>query len=80
MAWSYVGLLAALVSEIGTRVPGMPFAATVIAGSLMVMILGALVIRTKVSRRVSRLETAFDHLRSQAAASASALSRQQIPR
>jgi len=58
MAWSYVGLAAALVSEIVTRIPAFQvralIGATVAVSTLGVVAIGALVIRRRVPRLVSR--------------------------
>jgi uncharacterized membrane protein len=58
MAWSYVGLVAAFGAEIATRIPalraGALFGATVAASTLGVVAVGALVIRRRVPRLVSR--------------------------
>lgn len=45
MTWSYVGLLAAFVSEVGTRAPGAVFWWAVLAGTLLVLAVGARLIR-----------------------------------
>jgi uncharacterized membrane protein len=45
MAWSYVGLCAAAVAEVGTRVPGFQFWWAVIIGSLLVIGGGGMMIR-----------------------------------
>lgn len=45
MTWSYVGLLAAFVSEVGTRAPGAGFWWAVLAGTLLVLAVGARLIR-----------------------------------
>jgi uncharacterized membrane protein len=55
MAWSFVGLLAAFVSEIGVRVPGVPFWPAVVGGTLAVVGGGALMIHTSVPRIAARL-------------------------
>jgi uncharacterized membrane protein len=44
MSWSYVGLVAALVAEIGTRLPRAPFVGAVLAGSIAVFLLGGMLI------------------------------------
>jgi hypothetical protein len=48
MAWSYVGLLAALISEIATRVPGVSFGVGATAATVIVVAGGALLIHTRV--------------------------------
>lgn len=44
MAWSYVGLLAALAAEITSRVPGWDFGRSVLYSSLTVFVLGGVAI------------------------------------
>lgn len=44
MAWSYVGLVAAAVSESAVRLPSAPFWPAVAAGSLLVIAFGALAV------------------------------------
>ena len=44
MSWSYVGLVAGAVSEVGTRLPQAPFVAAVLAGSAAVFLLGGMLI------------------------------------
>jgi hypothetical protein len=60
MAWSYVGLAAAFVSEIATRIPafhvGALFGVAVAASTSGVVAIGALVIRRRVPRVVSRFD------------------------
>ena len=49
MSWSYVGLIAAFISELATRVPGLGFTPTVVGVSTAITVgCGALVIHTKV--------------------------------
>jgi hypothetical protein len=50
MCWSYVGLVAAFVSEIATRVPGVRFGWAVVAATLGVVAVGAALIRMRVPR------------------------------
>lgn len=45
MTWSYVGLWAAAAAEVGTRVPGFQFWWAVMAGTLAVLGVGAVMIR-----------------------------------
>jgi uncharacterized membrane protein len=45
MTWSYVGLWAAAVAEVGTRVPGFQFWWAVMAGTFAVLGVGAVMIR-----------------------------------
>jgi len=44
MNWSYVGLVAAAVSEVSTRIPSSPFWGAVLAGSLAMFVLGGILI------------------------------------
>ena len=44
MSWSYVGLVAGAVSEVGTRLPQAPFVGAVLAGSVAVFLLGGILI------------------------------------
>jgi len=50
MCWSYVGLLAAFISEIAVRVPGVGFGSAVIAATAVVVAAGAILIHTQVPR------------------------------
>jgi uncharacterized membrane protein len=50
MCWSYVGLVAAFVSEIATRVPGVGFGVAVIAATVVIVAGGAFLIHTRVPR------------------------------
>ena len=52
MCWSYVGLLAAFISEVAVRVPGIGFGAAVIASTVVVVVGGAILIHTRVPRIV----------------------------
>ena len=53
MCWSYIGLLAAFVSEIATRVPGVGFSTGVIVATVVVVVGGATLIHTRVPRIVA---------------------------
>ena len=55
MGWSFAGLLAALFSEIGARIPGVGLAAGVIWPTVAVMVVAAVLIHTQVPRIVARL-------------------------
>ena len=55
MAWSLAGVLAALFSEIGARIPGVGLAAGVIWPTAAVMVVAAVLIHTQVPRIVARL-------------------------
>jgi uncharacterized membrane protein len=48
MCWSYVGLFAAFVSEVATRVPGVRFGWTVVAATVAVVMVGAVLINGRV--------------------------------
>jgi uncharacterized membrane protein len=50
MCWSYVGLLAAFVSEVATHAPGIRFGYGVAAATIGVVAGGAVLIRTRVPR------------------------------
>jgi uncharacterized membrane protein len=50
MCWSYVGLMAAFVSEVAVRVPGVGFGFAVVAATVIVVAGGALFIHTRVPR------------------------------
>jgi uncharacterized membrane protein len=50
MCWSYIGLLAAFVSEIATRVPGVRFGWGVVAATIGVVAVGAVLVRTRLPR------------------------------
>ena len=54
MSWSYVGLLAAGVSEAATRLPDAPFWWAVAVGSAIVISIGAWVINSRVPRILMR--------------------------
>ena len=55
MLWSYVGLLAAAVAEVTSRLPGLPFAPAVIAPSLIVSVIGGVLIHTRVFTIIRRM-------------------------
>lgn len=55
MCWSYVGLVAAFVSEVATRVPGLGFGVAVFAATVLVVAGGAFVIHTRVPRILGAL-------------------------
>lgn len=61
MNWSYVGLVAAAVSEVLTRLPSSPFWGAVLAGSLMVFVIGgALIVRARGRYRFEEQTLRFD--------------------
>jgi uncharacterized membrane protein len=45
MAWSYVGLMAAAVAEVASRVPGWSFGPSVVISSVVVIAMGASMLR-----------------------------------
>jgi uncharacterized membrane protein len=55
MSWSYVGLLAALISEIAVRVPGVRFGLGVTVTTAVVVAGGAALIHIRVPRIAERL-------------------------
>jgi uncharacterized membrane protein len=57
MSWSYVGLLAAAVSEVVSRVPGWPFGWSVLVSSLAVLILGGMTIHRRLPIAVKTAST-----------------------
>jgi uncharacterized membrane protein len=54
MSWAYAGLLAAFVSEVAVRVPGIGFMPGVVGGSLLVVTVAAVLIHMQVPRIVAR--------------------------
>jgi hypothetical protein len=57
MCWSYVGLFAAFVSEIAARVPGVRFGWGVVAATVAVVIVGAVLINGRVPTIVRTTQT-----------------------
>jgi len=55
MSGSCIGLLAALVAEIVSRLPGVPFAASVWASSLLVVTAGGVVLKTRLPATLRRM-------------------------
>lgn len=55
MSWAYAGLLAAFVSEMAVRVPGVGFLPGVVGGSLAVIGIAAVLIHTRVPAIVASL-------------------------
>ena len=47
MCWSFIGLVAATVAEIATRLPSVPFQSGVIWSSVLVILVGYVVVRTR---------------------------------
>jgi uncharacterized membrane protein len=60
MAFSYVGLVAAAVSEVGTRIPGFRFWWAVVAASALVIGLGARMIRRGARTTLAPFRTRMD--------------------
>ena len=50
MCWSYVGLIAAFLSEIAVRIPGVGFGPAVITATIVVTVGGAVLIHTRIPR------------------------------
>ena len=50
MSWSYVGLVAAFISEIATRVPGVGFGPAVIGATAVTVVGGGALIHTRMPR------------------------------
>lgn len=62
MNWSYVGLVAAAVSEVLTRMPSSPFWGAVLAGSLAVFVIGGfLIVRGRGRYRFEEQTQRFDN-------------------
>ena len=61
MGWSYVGLLAAFIAEIATRIPGVRFGTGVIGATALAMAGGAILIHTRVPKIVSTLAKSRAH-------------------
>ena len=57
MCWSYVGLFAAFVSEVATRVPGVRFGWGVVAATIAVVMVGAVLINGRVPTIVRTTQT-----------------------
>jgi hypothetical protein len=53
--WSYAGLWAAFVSEVVVRVPGVAFNSGAIGGSVVAVIVGAILIHTRVPELAAQL-------------------------
>ncbi len=54
MCWSYVGLVAAFLAEIAVRVPGAGVAPAAIGGTVVAVVVGGLIIHSRVPRIVAR--------------------------
>lgn len=61
MSWSYVGLLAAAVSEITTRLLQFPFGWTVAVTSLLVLLTGGVILKKTVPVAISRVRGGERH-------------------
>ena len=57
MCWSYVGLVAAFVSEVAVRVPGVGFGYVVVVATAVVVAGGAVLIYRRVPRLVVTVVT-----------------------
>jgi len=55
MAWSYIGLLAAAVAEVASRVPGWSFGPSVVISSVVVIVAGVWMMRKTIPHIVSAL-------------------------
>jgi len=55
MAWSYIGLMAAAAAEVASRVPGWSFAPSVVVSSIVVIVVGAWVIRKTIPHTINAL-------------------------
>lgn len=53
MAWSYVGLMAAAVAEVASRVPGWSFGTSVVVSSIVVIVAGFLVMQKTIPHAIS---------------------------
>jgi uncharacterized membrane protein len=63
MCWSYVGLVAAFLAEVGVRTPGLHFGLAVIVATVVTIAIGAVVIFRQVPKilaRFARRETPTD--------------------
>jgi uncharacterized membrane protein len=55
MAWSYIGLMAAAVAEVASRVPGWSFGPSVVISSVVVIVAGAWIMRKTTPHIISVL-------------------------
>jgi hypothetical protein len=55
MVWSYIGLVAAAVSEISTRFLDLPFGATVMTATALVVVAGAVLVWARLPRTLRPL-------------------------
>jgi uncharacterized membrane protein len=53
MAWSYIGLMAAAVAEVASRVPGWSFGPAVIISSILVIVVGGWIMQKTVPNIIS---------------------------
>ena len=53
MAWSYIGLMAAAVAEVASRVPGWSFGPSVVIGSVVVIVTGAWMMQKTIPHIIS---------------------------
>ena len=63
MGWSYVGLVAAFISEIATHMPGVRFGTGVAVATFLAVAGGAIVIHTRVPKIVLTLATSRGDLK-----------------
>jgi uncharacterized membrane protein len=55
MAWSYIGLMAAAVAEVASRVPGWSFGPSVIISSVVVIVVGVWMMQKTIPHIISAL-------------------------
>jgi len=55
MAWSYIGLMAAAVAEVASRVPGWSFGPSVVISSVVVIVAGFWMMRKTIPHTISAL-------------------------
>lgn len=55
MAWSYIGLMAAAVAEVASRVPGWSFGPSVVISSVVVIVVGGWLMRKTIPQTISSL-------------------------
>lgn len=61
MCWSYVGLVAAFLSEIAVRVPGIGFGPSVMAATAVTVVVGGILIHSRVPRIVAAVAKSGRH-------------------
>lgn len=60
MAWSYIGLMAAAVAEIASRIPGWSFGLSVIASSVIVIVVGVWIMGNMIPHVISKSTAGSD--------------------